>query len=125
MTVDRESVWKLTQKVRGAEGGPAEVSTTNTYLSREEFERLLGLPAHLLVKTREICVVAGATFAVDTFHGPLAGLRLAEVEVVDLHAPLAIPAWLGREVTHEDRFSGGRLAAAMPDEAAALLAIKE
>lgn len=92
------------------------------YLPPEEFEHLLALPALLLIKTRHVCVEAEATFAVDVFDGPLAGLRLAEVEVVDLGAHLEMPPWLGREVTREERFTGGRLAAATPVEAAALVA---
>jgi CYTH domain-containing protein len=33
-----------------------------------------------------------------------------------------MPVWLGTEVTHDDRYSGGRLARATPDEVRALLA---
>ena len=50
----------------------------------------------------------------------LDGLRLAEVEVDDLGAERPLPSWLGPEVTHDDRFSGGRLAGL--DDAADLLA---
>ena len=50
------------------------------------------------------------------------GLRLAEVEVEDLAAPRQLPDWLGPEVTHDDRFSGGRLAALDERSAADLLA---
>jgi CYTH domain-containing protein len=40
----------------------------------------------------------------------LQGLRLAEIEVRDLAEPLDLPEWVTAEVTHDDRFSGGRLA---------------
>jgi CYTH domain-containing protein len=121
VTVGGEQVWKLTQKVRGDARTPAEVATTSTYLSGEEYERLLVLPALTLAKTRVVCVTEGVAFAVDTFHGPLAGLQLAEAEVADLATPLPVPQWLGQEVPHDDRYSGGHLAALRPEELAALL----
>jgi CYTH domain-containing protein len=51
----------------------------------------------------------------------LDGLLLAEVEVDDLTAARHLPAWLGEEVTHDDRFSGGRLAGLDERSAAELL----
>ena len=114
VTVDGEQVHKLTQKVRLGDNDPAEVATTNTYLTPQEYDRLLALPAAVLVKTRRLLPVGPVTFVVDEFHGRLAGLWLAEIEVVDLQAPLALPAWLGREVTHEEAFSGGSLARNYP-----------
>lgn len=104
------SVYKLTQKVRPDESDPSEVLVTNLYLSQEEHARLAVLPGALVVKTRRVVTHAGRDFAVDAFSGPLRGLRLAEVELQDLGDAVALPAWVGREVTHDDRFSGGRLA---------------
>ena len=57
----------------------------------------------------------------DVFGGRLDGLRLAEVEVADLHAELVLPR-VARPGGHaDDRFSGGSLAR-LDDAAAALLA---
>ena len=115
ITVGGEQVHKLTQKVRlGA--GPAEVATTNTYLTPAEYDRLLVLPAAVLVKTRHLLPVGQTSFVVDEFHGRLAGLWLAEIEVVDLQTPLTLPTWLGREVSHEEAFSGGSLAGNPPPD---------
>lgn len=111
LTVAGESVYKLTQKVRWS-GSLLEVSTTNTYLSAEEYDRLLVLPAAVLSKTRRVCLVDGRTFAVDEFHGPLAGLRLAETEVESTADRVPSPPWLGPEVTYDERYSGGSLAVA-------------
>ncbi|WP_148045030.1 hypothetical protein [Nocardioides marmorisolisilvae] len=102
-----EPVFKLTQKVRPDVDDPSIVAITNLYLSEDEYRMLVALPGADLVKTRSLC----AGFAVDVFHGPLAGLVLAEVEVEDLEADLVLPAWLGAEVTRDDRYSGGALAA--------------
>lgn len=101
-------VFKLGQKVRPVAMDPYVVHITNMYLTAEEYERLATLPAASLVKTRRLVRHQGATFAVDEFEGPLTGLLLAETE----DAPLGLPDWLGLEVTHDDRFSGGALARA-------------
>lgn len=122
VTVLGETVWKLTQKVRVREDDPADLALTNVYLASAEFSVLATLPAAVLSKTRRICSAHGVRFVVDEFHGHLAGLRLTEVEVESLQAPLPTVQWLGREVSHDERYSGGYLAAAAPDQVRALLA---
>jgi CYTH domain-containing protein len=115
------TAYKLGQKVR-AEAGPSLVWSTNLYLTAAEYDLLAVLPAAVLTKTRWLVPHGPATFAVDEFDGPLRGLLLAEIELPEdelsgtelpqtgQHAGL--PPWLGREVTPEDRYSGGALAAA-------------
>lgn len=110
LIADGETVWKLTQKVRSEAGDPTSVSITNMYLNSDEYDLFAALPAATVRKERQICPVGGTRFVVDVFSGSLAGLRLAEVELDDLTAALELPAWLGEEVTHDDRYSGGRLA---------------
>ncbi|HVF19174.1 MAG TPA: hypothetical protein VNA14_02915 [Mycobacteriales bacterium] len=114
-------VHKLTQKVRGDEQDPATVSLTTMYISAEEHAVLAELPGAILVKVRRLHPIDTSWLAVDTFLGALEGLLLAEVEVTSLDDDLALPAWIGDEVTHDDRFSGGLLARATPDDIAALL----
>jgi CYTH domain-containing protein len=122
LEADGEIVWKLTQKVRPDPEDPSTASITNIYLRRDEYELLTSLPAAIVRKSRSVCLVDGVRFVIDVFDGALEGLRLAEVEVDDRAAPLALPAWLGREVTHDDRFAGGRLARTSAAELATLLA---
>ncbi len=122
VAVDSDVVYKLTQKVRVRDEDPADVSITNLYLSPEEHARLGALPGKTISKTRSVHRVDEYDFVVDVFHGRLRGLRLAEVEVEDLHAPLPIPAWIGDEVTHDDRYSGGFLAFGRDDQVNDLLA---
>ncbi|HVV76224.1 MAG TPA: hypothetical protein VHC43_09325 [Mycobacteriales bacterium] len=122
LTADGETVWKLTQKVRMTPSDPTSVSITNLYLTSHEYDVLATLPAAVLRKTRHLCPVDGTRFVVDVFSGVLAGLQLAEVEVADLTAPLNVPAWIGHEVTRDDRYSGGRLARMSVTEVASLLA---
>ena len=111
MSRDGLSVHKLTQKVRPDAGDPSEVLITNMYLSEGEYSRLSLLPGQVLVKTRVVIPAPSHDFVVDEFHGRLQGLRLAEVEVGDLAEALDLPHWVTVEVTNDDRFSGGHLAA--------------
>jgi CYTH domain-containing protein len=125
LTTAGEAVLKLTQKIRPDPSDPAVISITNIYLDQAAYDLLASLPAAVLRKTRSVCWIEGFRFAVDTFEGELAGLRLAEIEVQDFAAPLPHPPWLGREVTHEDGFSGGRLVRASAADLAELLDIVE
>jgi CYTH domain-containing protein len=121
VTWDEGAVFKLTQKVRPDAADPSHVLITNVYLTEDEHARLSALPALVVVKTRTAVPTPSQVFAVDVFHGRLEGLRLAEVELDDLSEPLHLPSWLGREVTHDDRFSGGALAATPAHDVARLL----
>jgi len=111
--------YKLGQKVRADAGDPFDVRVTNLYLTAEEYQRLAVLPAAVLEKTRWLAPHGTARFAVDEFSGPLRGLVLAEIELAETglagrqeFALARLPPWLGREVTHDDRYSGGALAQA-------------
>lgn len=54
----------------------------------------------------------GCQFELDIFDGALSGLKLVEVEFADAQAAAAFvpPAWFGREVTDDARFSNASLA---------------
>ena len=110
VTVDGQVLYKLTQKVRADESDPSEVLVTTMYLSQSEGTRLWTLPGSVVVKTRAVVATSTHSFAVDEFQGRLHGLRLAEVEVLDLDEPVDLPAWVRDEVTADNRFSGGQLA---------------
>jgi adenylate cyclase len=47
---------------------------------------------------------------VDVFEGENAGLVIAEIELEHEQQAFARPPWVGREVTHEERYSNSRLA---------------
>jgi len=114
-------VYKLTQKVRARPDDPSAVALTNTYLSAEEHTALAALPADVILKSRRVVLAGGSGWVVDVFGGRLSGLILAEVEVADLDATLSLPRWVGREVSSEDAFSGGVLAATPLDDVAEVL----
>jgi adenylate cyclase len=60
-------------------------------------------------KTRHRVAHAGRTWEVDEFAGENAGLVLAEVELEDESQPVAVPAWAGREVSTDYRYTNSYL----------------
>lgn len=66
----------------------------------------------VIEKTRHLVPVDGFTFEVDVFSGDLEGLVVAEVELRDVGDKPALPDWLGREVTGDERYSNLALATA-------------
>jgi adenylate cyclase len=89
-------------------------------LSRQEFEYTLPLgDAEALLELRAGSVLdkrrfrvphAGRTWEIDVYAGENAGLTLAEIELESEAADVALPAWVGREVTGEARYYAARLA---------------
>jgi CYTH domain-containing protein len=114
-------VYKLGQKVRLEPGNPETVRLTNMYLSAEEYEALLALPAAEVQKERWTSTWAERQIAVDRFFGRLDGLVLAEVELEPSEAYAPSPPYATRDVTQDDRFSGGALAFASDIEIDLLL----
>lgn len=116
-------VYKLAQKVRPDEASPELVKLTNIYLSESEYRVICRLAALELRKTRWRLPAASRRIVVDEFHGELAGLIVAEVELAPGEAFGALPGIPAVDVTRDDRFSGGRLVAATAAEVRQLLAI--
>ncbi len=102
------SEFKLTQKIPASRPGPVRGLITNIYLSREEYDLLVALPAAGLSKTR----ASVPPLAIDVFDPPLDGLVLAEAEfgTDDEASGFSPPRYSVAEVTDDARFAGGRLA---------------
>ena len=115
------TTYKLGQKVREDPTSPEIVRLTNMYLSDDEYNALLVLPAAVLHKTRSRAHWADRSLAVDRFHGRHDGLVLSEVELAPNEPFLPAPPWAHGDVTHDDKFSGGALAFATDDDINALL----
>ena len=62
-------------------------------------------------KTRHEIVHAGKLWQVDVFEGPLAGLIMAEVDLLRADEPVSLPDWVGREVTDDRRYRNSSLIA--------------
>lgn len=73
-----------------------------------------------LAKTRYLVPAAGGlTWEVDEFHGALAPLVLAEIELPEADAPLPcpLPDFIGKEVTGDPEYYNSRLAERLAEEA--------
>jgi CYTH domain-containing protein len=77
------------------------------YLTEAEFRVLAPLPGNKLSKVR----FSVPPFGIDVFEDTLEGLFLAEAEFDSAAAAdaLTLPSFISREVSADDRFTGGRL----------------
>ncbi len=112
VTDERGTHTKLGHKVRPDGSRPSAVWHTTCYLDDAEAALLATLPAAVLEKRRWSLEGGGCA---DEFAGPLHGLVLVEGD-----RPFACPRG-GVEVTEDERFCGGALAALTATGAAALL----
>lgn len=111
-------------RVRLREGRPATLTIKSkaVELRRREFEyEIPHLDAELLLdlrrgaiveKTRHLVPHNGMTWELDEFHGANAGLVIAEIELESRHQSVALPAWIGTEVTADKRFYNSALTSA-------------
>lgn len=70
--------------------------------------RLLALPGQV-EKTRYRIPHASHVWEVDVFAGRHAGLVTAEVEMTSPNEPIALPDWVGREITDDPAYSNSAL----------------
>jgi CYTH domain-containing protein len=113
-----DRAYKLTQKVPEAVEG-ARGRITTMYLPPAAYELLRELPGLELCKTR----LSLPPFGMDIFGGALDRLVLAECEAssaADL-AQYSPPPGTIAEVTEDERFTGGRLAATTAEQLSVLL----
>lgn len=108
-------------RVRIFDGGKAKLTLKfgSAGLSRDEYEYDIPLADALELVSRATGFVIDKTryrvpdgafvWEIDVFHGELAGLVVAEVELPDEEASPRLPEWLGREVTGDPRFSNQTL----------------
>ena len=90
-------------------------------LARAEFEypipitdarQLLGYCTGIpILKLRHSLDLPGGDWVIDAFEGRHHGLVLAEVELKSPTGDLALPGWLGREVTGDPQYYNASLAA--------------
>jgi len=98
----------LTIKGPAAEGARDEYEYPIPVGDAEEMlERLC---AGRIEKTRYRVPFAGHTWEVDEFTGENAPLVVAEVELDRIDAVVALPPWVGLEVTYDPRYTNAALA---------------
>jgi CYTH domain-containing protein len=88
----------------------------NLPLTPEQFDELWPLVQRSIEKDRTLYEVAGGTAEVDVYHGPLAGLVVAELEFPSEAEAAAFqpPSWFGTEVTTDPRYRNAALAGITP-----------
>lgn len=108
------AVFKLTQKIPARAAGAQQGFITTMYITEAEYRVLAALPAQTLRKTR----YSVPPFGIDVFEGALQGLVLAEAEFDSASAADAqgMSPFLVREVSDDDRFTGGRLVRASRED---------
>lgn len=116
---DGSTVYKLTQKIREIGPDAQQGHITNIYLDEPEFRVFAQLPASTLRKTR----YSVPPFGIDVFMDALDGLVIAEVEFETPFASdsLSVPSYAIREVSADERFTGGYLVRLSHAELRALL----
>jgi CYTH domain-containing protein len=65
----------------------------------------------IIEKTRYRFDWKGSTWEIDEFSGVNEGLVVAEVELQDADQEIALPEWIGREVTDDPRYFNANLIA--------------
>jgi CYTH domain-containing protein len=112
------AIFKLTQKIPARASGAQEALITTMYLTEDEFGVLENLSAKSVGRTLSKTRHSVPPFGIDVFEGTLEGLLLAEAEFDSAAeaAALALPSFLGAEVSRDNRFTGGRLARASRQE---------
>lgn len=120
--VGKPAVYKLGQKIRVSENSPSKIAHTSIYITEEEFELFASLSTKKIEKTRLLFPLGQSTLAVDVFIGAHLGLVLAEVDTgVSVSVPEPLPIEVVREVTEDERFTGGVLASTSVEELRLLL----
>lgn len=94
-------------------GASARVRSEFEYeIPRADAETMLDAlcPPPLIEKTRYSVRFADHLWEIDVFAGDNAGLVLAEVELAAADEPVALPPWVGAEVTDDPRYLNANLA---------------
>jgi adenylate cyclase len=112
LTTDPERTVRV--RIAGTEGF-LTIKGASQGASRSEFEYAIPLdeaeqmlkqlcPQPQIEKTRYRIEHAGHTWEVDVFDGVNAGLVITEVELGSVDEKVELPAWVGQEVTGDERY---------------------
>lgn len=64
-----------------------------------------------LSKTRYVALdKIGQLWEIDVYHGVNEGLVVAEIELTQEDQPIIPPVWIGKDVTHDKRYSNSAIA---------------
>lgn len=97
----------LTVKSRPAEMRRLELEFPVGVLEAEKMIQLRH--GAVIEKVRHLVPRDGVTFEVDVFSGENEGLIIAEVELQDEHQQVALPDWIGAEITGQPQYYNSAL----------------
>ena len=100
--------------------GLITIKGPTTGLSRAEFEYPIPLAdaaemlntlcmRPLIEKTRYLLTIGAVVWEIDVFHGDNEGLVVAEVELETVDQEVALPDWIGAEVSADPRYFNSSL----------------
>jgi CYTH domain-containing protein len=108
--ISDQRAW-LTIKGPSHDGGLSRFEWEKEIEPREAMQLLTLAEGALIDKCRYLVEYEGHTFEVDEFYGENEGLVIAEVELSSTDEEVALPSWIGREVTGEKRYYNSHLRA--------------
>lgn len=106
--ISDKGAW-LTIKGASNDGGLSRFEWEKEIEPSEAMQLLPLSEGALIDKRRYLIDFEGHTFEVDEFYGDNEGLVIAEVELSTVDEAVALPRWIGREVTGEKRFYNSHL----------------
>ena len=101
----------LTIKGASRDGGLSRYEWEKAIDPHEALELMALAEGAVIEKMRHLVEYEGHTFEVDEFMGNNQGLVIAEVELHNAEEQVALPHWIGRELTGEKRFYNSHLRA--------------
>jgi CYTH domain-containing protein len=108
--ISDQRAW-LTIKGPSHDGGLSRFEWEKEIEPHEALQLLTLAEGALIDKCRYLVEYEGHTFEVDEFYGENEGLVIAEVELSSTDEEVALPSWIGREVTGEKRYYNSHLRA--------------
>ena len=95
--------------IKGASRGMSRAEYEYPLPIADAREMLAMAEPHVIEKIRHLVPFEGLVWEVDVFGGHHEGLLIAEVELTSDDQHVAIPDWIGREVTDDDRYYNASL----------------
>lgn len=99
----------ITIKGEGNESGTSRYEWEKKIAVSDARELLRLCEPGVIDKIRYYIIGGNHTFEVDEFHGENEGLIIAEIELSDENESFEKPAWLGSEVTGDERYYNASL----------------
>ena len=118
--LDSNAKVSIRVRINDDSGATLTFKSRSSKLRRREFEyaiptldaeELISLRrSYIVEKIRHIVPYGNLNWEIDVFSGENQGLVVAEVELPDDDHEIALPPWIGPEVTGQDRYYNGTLA---------------